>query len=92
VSIKPHRGEWVNGSYADTGNCNEAPGSRDADPYPLPRAGDALSLTMMQLPFISLGLYPEATFNLLLPRVIDYPRAMEWLLLGNPFHAEQALD
>ncbi len=51
------------------------------------RAGAAL-----QLPFVSLGLCPEAGSSLLLPRLIGYPRAAELLLLGQPFSAEQALD
>lgn len=51
------------------------------------RAGAAL-----QLPFVNLGLCPEAGSSLLLPRLIGYPRAAELLLLGRPFSAEQALD
>ncbi len=51
------------------------------------RAGAAL-----QLPFVNLGLCPEAGSSLLLPRLIGYPRAAELLLLGQPFSAEQALD
>jgi enoyl-CoA hydratase/carnithine racemase len=46
----------------------------------------------MQLPFVNLGLCPEAASSLLLPRLIGYPRAAEWLLLGEPFSAEQALE
>ena len=51
------------------------------------RAGASL-----QLPFVSLGLCPEAGSSLLLPRLIGYPRAAELVLLGRPFSAEQALD
>jgi enoyl-CoA hydratase/carnithine racemase len=47
---------------------------------------------ILQLPFVNLGLCPEAGSSLLLPRRVGYPRAAEWLLLGEPFHAEQALD
>lgn len=47
---------------------------------------------ILQLPFVNLGLCPEAGSSLLLPRRVGYPRAAEWLLLGEPFRAEQALD
>jgi enoyl-CoA hydratase/carnithine racemase len=44
-----------------------------------------------QLPFINLGIVPEAGSSLLLPRLIGHQRAMELLVLGEPFNAEQAL-
>lgn len=47
---------------------------------------------ILQLPFVNLGLCPEAASSLLLPRLVGYPRAAEWLLLGEPFSAEQAQE
>lgn len=44
------------------------------------------------LPFVNLGLCPEAASSLLLPRRIGHARAAEALLLGEPFGAEQALE
>jgi len=45
----------------------------------------------LQLPFVPLGLLPEAASSLLLPRLAGYQRAAQLLLLGLPFGAEQAL-
>jgi enoyl-CoA hydratase/carnithine racemase len=42
------------------------------------------------LPFVNLGLVPEAASSLLLPLVAGPQRAAEWLLLGEPFGAEAA--
>jgi enoyl-CoA hydratase/carnithine racemase len=44
-----------------------------------------------QMPFVPLGLVPEAASSLLLPLVAGYQRAAELLLLGQPFTAEKAL-
>ena len=44
-----------------------------------------------QMPFVPLGLVPEAASSLLLPMVAGYQRAAELLLLGQPFSAEKAL-
>jgi enoyl-CoA hydratase/carnithine racemase len=43
------------------------------------------------LPFVDLGLVPEAASSLLLPRVIGSLRASEMLYLGKPLTAEEAL-
>lgn len=45
-----------------------------------------------QLPFTALGLCPEASSSLLLPRLIGYQRAAQYLLLGDAFNGEQALQ
>jgi enoyl-CoA hydratase/carnithine racemase len=45
----------------------------------------------LQLPFVPLGLVPEAASSLLLPAMSGYRRAAEMLLLGQAFGAEKAL-
>lgn len=52
----------------------------------------ASSDARFQMPFVSLGLVPEAASSLLLPMLAGYHRAAELLLLGRPFTAAKALD
>lgn len=44
-----------------------------------------------RLPFVDLGLVPEAAASLLLPRRVGLAKASELLLLGEPFSADEAL-
>ncbi|HEU4809604.1 MAG TPA: enoyl-CoA hydratase [Sphingomicrobium sp.] len=44
------------------------------------------------LPFVDLGLVPEAASSLLLPRLAGRKRAARYFLLGEPFGAEEALE
>ena len=45
-----------------------------------------------RMPFIDLGVVPEAAATLLLPARIGHARAAELLMLGEPFDAERALE
>ena len=44
----------------------------------------------LSAPFHALGVLPEAGSTLLLPRLMGYPRAFEFLCLGEPMDARQA--
>jgi enoyl-CoA hydratase/carnithine racemase len=52
-------------------------------------AGDNAAFS---LPFVNLGLCPEAASSLLLPQIVGYPKAAEKLMLGEAFYAEEALE
>ncbi|RYX89118.1 MAG: enoyl-CoA hydratase [Comamonadaceae bacterium] len=52
-------------------------------------AGDNAAFSM---PFVNLGLCPEAASSLLVPQLMGHQRAAEALLLGEPFMAETALE
>ena len=52
-------------------------------------AGDNAAFSM---PFVDLGLCPEAASSLLAPQLLGYHRAAEALLLGAPFMAAAALE
>jgi enoyl-CoA hydratase/carnithine racemase len=52
-------------------------------------AGDNAAFSV---PFVNLGLVPEAASSLLFPQMLGYHRAAEALMLGEPFMAEAALE
>ena len=52
-------------------------------------AGDNAAFSM---PFVNLGLCPEAASSYLVPNMLGYHRAAEALLMGEPFMAEAALE
>ncbi|MDR7096250.1 enoyl-CoA hydratase [Hydrogenophaga laconesensis] len=52
-------------------------------------AGDNAAFSM---PFVNLGICPEAASSMLVPQMFGYHRAAEALMLGEPFMAEAALE
>jgi enoyl-CoA hydratase/carnithine racemase len=52
-------------------------------------AGDNAAFVM---PFVNLGVCPEAASSILVAQMMGYHRAAEALLLGEPFMAEAALE
>lgn len=46
----------------------------------------------LQMPFVSLGLCPEAGSSLLLPMIMGHPRAAELLMLSETFSGEEAVN
>lgn len=52
----------------------------------------AAESSRFSLPFVDLGLVPEAASSLLLPRIAGRRQAARYLLLGEPFGARDALD
>lgn len=46
--------------------------------------------SIFQFPFVNLGLVPEAGSSYILPRLLDFARASEIILLGEKFSAQQA--
>jgi enoyl-CoA hydratase/carnithine racemase len=52
-------------------------------------AGDNAAFSM---PFVNLGIVPEAASSLIVPQMFGYHRAAEAFLLGEPFMAEAALE
>ena len=48
--------------------------------------------TRFMMPFVNLGIIPEAGSTLLLPRLIGHQRAAELMLLATPFSAQRAYE
>jgi len=52
----------------------------------------ASETTNFSMPFVNLGLVPEAGATLLFPRLVGYQKAAQILLTGEPFNAKQAVE
>jgi enoyl-CoA hydratase/carnithine racemase len=52
----------------------------------------ASETTKFSMPFVNLGLVPEAGATLLFPRLVGYQKAAQILLTGEPFSAVQAVE
>lgn len=52
----------------------------------------AATSARLQMPFVNLGLCPEAASSFLLPRFLGMPKASELLMFGDPFSAADALE
>jgi enoyl-CoA hydratase/carnithine racemase len=52
----------------------------------------ALDSAVFQLPFVPLGLCPEAASSLILPNLMGYHKAAELLMFGEKFSAQKALE
>jgi enoyl-CoA hydratase/carnithine racemase len=52
----------------------------------------ATARSTFRLPFVDLGLVPEAAATLLLPRLVGHQHASELMLFGEPFDASVAAD
>lgn len=50
----------------------------------------ATNQTRFQMPFVHLGLCPEAASSLIFPSLAGHRKSMEYLVLGTPFNAEEA--
>jgi len=52
----------------------------------------AARTAMLRIPFVALGLCPEGASSLLLPRLAGARKAAQWLLQGQAFGAEEAMQ
>ncbi|NDE83877.1 MAG: enoyl-CoA hydratase, partial [Actinobacteria bacterium] len=52
----------------------------------------AAPTTKFSMPFVSLGLVPEAGSSLLFPRLVGHQRASKIFLAGEPFGTKEALE